>query len=105
MYYAFSYVDMYLLQHLWVFTQRFHKFFTNMKKGTFRYIHHGKTTFQTGLQFYLLQEYYLIALDVFRNFHYANSSNSINLTEQELHAWISFLVTENLNDTNQLIQK
>ena len=79
--------------------------FTNMKKGTFRYIHHGKTTFQTGLQFYLLQEYYLIALDVFRNFHYTNSSNSINLTEQELHAWISFLVTENLNDTNQLIQK
>ena len=69
------------------------------------YIHHGKTTFQTGLQFHLLQEYYLIALDVFRNFHYANSSNSINSTEQELHSWISFLVTENLNDADQLIQK
>lgn len=53
----------------------------------------------------LLQEYYLIALDVFQNFHYANSSNLINSTEQELHSWISFLVTENLNDADQLIQK
>ena len=31
------------------------------------YIHKGKTTFDTGLELELLQEYCLIALDVFRN--------------------------------------
>ena len=39
----------------------------------------------------LLQEYFLIALDVFRKFPYSEDKN-------ELTAWLSLLVTEELED-------
>ena len=35
-----------------------------------RYIHHGETRFDTGLTLKLLQEFYLVALDVFRKTPY-----------------------------------
>lgn len=35
------------------------------------YLHHGKTVFDTGLNLELLEEYFLIALDVFRKFPYS----------------------------------
>lgn len=57
---------------------------------TDHYIHYGKTVFDTGLGLELLQEYCLIALDVFRNFQYPKSKN-------EQTAWLSLLATENLD--------
>lgn len=30
------------------------------------YLHHGKAAFDTGSDFHLLQEYYVVALDVFQ---------------------------------------
>ena len=39
----------------------------------------------------LLQEYFLIALDVFRKFPYSEDKN-------ELTSWLSLLVTEELED-------
>lgn len=46
----------------------------------------------------LLQEYYLIALDVFRNFPYPKDKN-------EQTAWLSLLVTEDLKEAETLINR
>lgn len=61
------------------------------------YIHYGKTVFDTGLKIELLQEYCLIALDVFRKFPYTKDRN-------EQTAWLSLLTTENLADAEGLIR-
>ena len=45
----------------------------------------------------LLQEYFLIALDVFRKFPYSKDKD-------ELTAWLSLLVTEDLEEAERLIQ-
>ena len=61
-----------------------------------RYIHHGKTTFDTGLQMTLLQEYCLVALDVFRKKTYSEDRS-------EQTAWLSLLITETIEDAEKLI--
>ena len=61
-----------------------------------QYIHHGKTTFDTGLQMTLLQEYCLVALDVFRKKPYSE-----NRSKQT--AWLSLLTTETIEDAEKLI--
>lgn len=58
------------------------------------YIHHGKVSFDTGLNMELLQEYCLVALDVFRKFPYTKDKN-------EQTGWLSLLVTENLTDAEK----
>ena len=60
------------------------------------YIHLGKTTFDTGLSLELLQEYCLVALDVFREIPYPRDIN-------ERNAWIGLLATENIEDAELLI--
>ena len=45
-----------------------------------------------------MQEYYLIALDVFRNFPYPKDKN-------EQTAWLSLLVTEDLKEAETLINR
>ncbi len=62
------------------------------------YLHYGKTVFDTGLPLELLQEYCLVALDVFRSFAYDKIRN-------EQTAWLSLLCTENLEDAERLIQE
>lgn len=62
------------------------------------YLHHGKTIFDTRLNLELLQEYFLISLDVFRKFPYPKKRN-------EQTGWLSLLTTENLEDVKTLIQK
>ena len=61
------------------------------------YVHYGKTVFNTGLQIELLQEYCMIALDVFRKFPYTKDKN-------EQTAWLSLLTTESLADAERLIR-
>ncbi len=63
----------------------------------YAYLHYGKTRFDSGLKMELLQEYFLIALDVFRKFPYSEDKN-------ELTAWLSLLVTEELEDAERLIR-
>ena len=63
-----------------------------------QYFHHGKTTFDTGLQMEFLQEYCLIALDVFRQFPYPEVRN-------EQTAWLSLLCTEDILQTSVLISE
>ncbi len=62
------------------------------------YFHYGKTVFNTGLDMELLQEYCLIALDVFKKFPYPK-------VRDEQTAWLSLLTTENLEDVKGLIPK
>lgn len=61
-------------------------------------LHHGKTVFDSGLNMELLQEYYLIALDVFQKIPYSEGEKS------EQRAWLSLLTTENLEDAERLIE-
>ena len=63
------------------------------------YRHYGKTEFETGLDLELLQEFCLIALDVFREIPYAKGEKS------EQKAWLSLLTTEDLADAEKWIQE
>ena len=60
------------------------------------YLHHGKTTFDTGINLRLLQEYYVVALDVFRKSKYSKDIN-------ELNAWLSLLTATTMDDLAALI--
>ena len=63
-----------------------------------RYIHHGKTVFDTGLKLELLQECFLVALDVFRKTSYPKDRS-------EQTAWLSLLSTESLEDAEILVKE
>ena len=66
-------------------------------KTRYAYLHHGKTRFHLGLDMELLQEYFFIALDIFRKFPYPEDKN-------EQMAWLSLLVTEKPEEAERLIQ-
>ena len=90
------------------------------------YIHHGKTRFDTSLKLKLLQEYFLIALDVFCQNGYTDDKNS-NALETELIAthnnipetgfatndlsmdsldgWLSILTAETMADVERVIRR
>lgn len=59
-----------------------------------QYIHHGRTVFNTGLDVELLQEYLLIALDVFKG-------NAYTKRETRLDGWLSLLSTANLEEAEE----
>ena len=63
-----------------------------------QYIHMGKTVFDSGLKMELLQEYCLVALDVFREFPYPKVRN-------EQTAWLSLMSTEDIRDAEALIRE
>ena len=60
------------------------------------YLHHGKAAFDTGINFHLLQEYYVVALDVFRKSKYSKDIN-------ELNARLSLLTATTMDDLTALI--
>ena len=60
------------------------------------YLHHGKTVFDTGIKLSLLQEFYVVALDVFRESKYAKDIN-------ELNAWLSLLTAQSIDDLAALV--
>lgn len=60
------------------------------------YLHHGKTVFDTGIELELLQEFYVVALDVFRESKYAKDIN-------ELNAWLSLLTAQSVDDLAALV--
>lgn len=62
------------------------------------YIHRGRIVFDSGLEMDFLQEYCLVALDVFRQNPYSEDRN-------EQTAWLSFLTTETLEDAERLMNK
>ena len=60
--------------------------------------HHGKIIYDTGLKLEMLDEYFLIALDVFRKIPYAEDD------KDDLHAWLSLLTTVTLADAERNIK-
>ena len=63
-----------------------------------KYIHKGETVFNTGLQVELLQKYWLIALDVFKEISYA-------IDKSEQTAWLSLLATEDVAEAEKLAKE
>lgn len=61
-----------------------------------KYLHKGKVRFDTGLKVELLQEFYLVALDVFRKSKYARDKN-------ERNAWLSLLTAATVEDLERLV--
>lgn len=64
------------------------------------YIHTGRTTFNTGLNLELLQEYYIIALDVFKKNIYPKVRENADYMQT---AWLSLLTTNTLSDAEELL--
>ena len=60
------------------------------------YLHHGRTVFDTGIKLKLLQEFYVISLDVFKESKYAKDIN-------ELNAWLSLLTAQSVDDLATLV--
>ena len=90
------------------------------------YIHHGKTRFDTSLKLKLLQEYFLIALDVFCQNGYTDDKNSDaleteliathnnipetgfatnDLSMDSLDGWLSILTAETMADVECVIRR
>ena len=64
------------------------------------YIHIGRTAFDTGLNLELLQEYYIIALDVFKKNIYPKVRENADYMQT---AWLSLLTTNTLSDAEELL--
>jgi hypothetical protein len=94
--YNFSYSDLKTVYTIVIFE----KSPEIMKRKEYRdkYIHHGKTVFDTGLPMKMLQEYYLIGLDVFKKSTYPK-------TRCNLTAWLSLLATEDMSEVDALIEE
>ena len=61
-----------------------------------QYIHHGKQSFNTGLKLDLLQEYYMIPLDIFKEI----SHNKLN----KLEAWLYFIGSDSPKDICRVVE-
>ena len=64
------------------------------------FVHHASTVCDSGLELNFLQEFYLIALDVFAKSEYAK----IKKPKDRLNAWLSFFCTENTEDAIKLCE-
>ena len=60
------------------------------------YLHHGKTRFDSGLNLEMLQEYFMIALDVFCENGYTENT--------DLTGWLSVLTAETMADVERVIR-
>ncbi|MDD5900631.1 MAG: hypothetical protein PUC73_07055, partial [Lachnospiraceae bacterium] len=64
------------------------------------FVHHASTVCDSGLELNFLQEFYLIALDVFAKSEYAK----VKKPNDRLNAWLSFFCTENTEDAIRLCE-
>lgn len=63
-----------------------------------QYIHHGKVAFDTGIQLDLLEEYFIVNLDIFTDSEYTRSINRLN-------GWLRFLTTEDMDDVERVMEE
>ncbi len=61
-----------------------------------QYLHHGKQVFNTGLEMDMLQEYFMIPLDIFREIPHNNIS--------KLEAWLYFIGSDSPKDIYRVIE-
>lgn len=63
------------------------------------YVHFGSTRFDSGIAIDLLQDYYLISLDVFAKSYYSKEKKQIN----NLNGWLALLSTDRVDRLDELV--
>ena len=63
------------------------------------YVHFGRTVFDSEIQMDMLQEFYLIPLDVFQKSYYSKAKKELN----ELNGWLALLSTDDVNRLDELV--
>ena len=63
------------------------------------YVHFGRTVFDSEIQMDMLQEFYLIPLDVFQKSYYSKAKKELN----ELNGWLALLSTDDVNRLDDLV--
>ncbi len=63
------------------------------------YVHFGSTRFDSGIAIDLLQDYYLISLDVFAKSYYSKEKKQIN----DLNGWLALLSTDRVDRLDELV--
>ena len=92
---AFTYKDMRPVYTIIFFEKSLPEFKAPALNG--KYLHFGKTVFDTGLELELLQRFYLISLDVFSENKYPMDKNN------RVTAWLSLLATRNVDDLTEIL--
>ena len=90
---AFSYKDLRKVYTIVFYEQSIEEF-----KKYDSFVHHAKMVCDTGLELNFLQEFYLVALDVFRKSEYAKGRDS----KERLAGWLSFFCTETVEEAEAL---
>lgn len=91
---AFSYKDLQKVYTIVFYEQSIEEF----KEHGDSFVHHAKMVCDTGLELNFLQEFYLVALDVFRKSEYAKSREP----KERLAGWLSFFCTETVEEAEAL---
>ena len=69
------------------------------------YMHKGRMKFDTGLDMEMYQECYIIALDEFKKSEYYLSNDKRNNKRTDVNAWLSLLVTDDIENIDKNIEK
>ena len=69
------------------------------------YLHKGRMKFDTGLDMEMYQECYIIALDEFKKSEYYLSNDKGNNKRTDVNAWLSLLVTDDIEKIDRNIEK
>ena len=93
----FTYSDLKKVYTIIIFEQSPAELIRKEHKDT--YVHHGTTIFDTGIEMSMLQDYYLIALDVFDKSYYSKDKKVIN----ELNGWLALLSVDSTDRLNELV--
>ena len=93
----FTYSDLKKVYTIIIFEQSPAELLRKEHKDT--YVHHGTTIFDTGIEMNMLQDYYLIALDVFDKSYYSKDKKVIN----ELNGWLALLSVDSTDRLNELV--
>ena len=92
----FSYKDLRKVYTIVIYEKSTEEF----KSCSDTFVHHARTICDTGLELNFLQEFYLIALDVFAKSEYAK----VKKPKDRLNGWLSFFCTENTEDAVRLCE-
>lgn len=96
---AFTYKDLKKVYTIIIFEESPAELRKETMKDT--YVHIGKTFFYSKAKLDMLQEYYLIPLDVFRESYYSESKNKREINE--LNGWLALLSTDSVDRLDELI--
>jgi len=91
----FSYRDVSKVYTIVIYENSKEKYKKLEPEGQYR--HHGETKFDTGLELNLLDEYFIINLDIFKDKAYTRNKNKLN-------GWLWFLSTEDMEDVERIVK-